>query len=672
MVISNMEHFNYGLTIQKSLSSSSSEEKTISMSTMSTAAAGKKNTTVTSTSTTAYDGDDDEGTSQLPPPPPQLPPAAVAAPEAGEKSSTVTSATTQVQVPQILRDDADSPPLLPERKNNNNNNVTLQSQTTPPPTTTTPKQPGTAEEAAGTSTPFVQGLHDAPQSPSPPQPSLVQNDNNKKNDDNDQSSHKSDVDSNGNKSDNSSKNPFQRIILMGQFNYVKSDFDINVLQRWIQKFTPIFGKVFIRGEFWNITQLEQIRTAIPGIEIEPPDSTYTKPNKYGKYTGFYTPMSNLKHALLEYQQYFPDLYDGILYMHDDSIPNLQVLAGLQEKEEDAADVVDNNYHRDIGGNLQSEHGRKYGIVGTTLGTMNYIQKNDYSYINPRDVLRKKMLTNKSNAEEVQDDDDNNDNLEGKYKYLLRKSYRIYATTTTTNSNNNTDAGKSSENDTTSLLQQLPFATIDGTYKTQTIQELHKNKLDNWNQRPLRTCMGGQYNMVQSISTNSTLQQKYFEYYDYDNFNNNDANNNTNNPFMIFPAYTQSDLLYMPFTYTSTFVELATLLEQHNVWIECAIPTIVDQIQRIHGVGVSAGAGISTTDQGRNYHVSVPVEVNVIPLCTSWKSSRGKSYMALVCANATNPYYHGVYHPIKPGVDINGWEKVFDRINDKYLQSIGIS
>ena len=661
VVVSNMEHFS-GSTIQKSLSSS--EEKTLSMM-ATTAAIGKKNTTVTSTKTTtakAHDGhdgshDDDEGsksgtsnqnkvnmTSQppQPPPPPPLPSVLVAA-ETAETGESVATATTSVS--QILHD--------------TNNNVTLQSQTPPP---TTPKQPGaTAEGGAGASgaSTSVRGIHDEQDSPQP-----LDQDSNKKEDDNDLSRDKVDDNNNNNKN---SKNPFQRIILMGQFNYVKSDFNINVLKRWIEKFTPIFGKVIIRGEFWNITQIEEIRAAIPNIDIQRPDSTYTKPNKYGKYTGFYTPMSNLKHALLEYQN-FSNLYDGVLYMHDDSIPNLQVLAGIQHGESDDDDDKEyyyNSYYyrRDIGGNLQSEHARKYGIVGTTLGTMNYIQKNDYSYINPRDVLRKKMLMNTLNEEVV--DDHDHDNLEGKYKFLLRKSYRIYAKSP--NSNNNTN----------NVFH--PFGTIDGTYKTKTMHELNNNKLDNWNMRPQKRCMGGQYDMVHSFSSRNRtlLQQKYFEYDDYKynhNYNNNtnNTNNNTNNnPYMIFPAYTQSDLLYMPFTYTSTFVQLATLLEKYNVWIECAIPTIVDQIQRIHGVGAGTGTS-SSTNQGRNHSVPVPVVVNVIPLCTSWKSSRGKPYMALVCVNATNPTYHGVYHPIKPGVDINGWEKVFDRINDKYLQSIGIS
>ena len=611
MVVSNMEHFSGStMTLQQTLSSQA--EKSASTLTSASTSIGKRSNNVTSVT-------------------PQTPPETVAAmEEAGE------SATSTTKVVQVLPDDA------PSSSNNQNKNETL-----------------AVAEGAGTSsvstTKVVQVLHDVP-SPSPAPPSLVLHDDNNKNDTHG-NREDNDEDSNNNNKNNANKkqNPFQRIILMGQFNYPKVEID--VLRRWINKFTPIFGKVIIRGEFWNSTRINEIRTAIPNIDIQLSDNTFTKPNKYGKYTGFFTPMSNLKHALLDYQN-LTDVFDGILYMHDDSIPNLQVLAGVQQQQDDNFDNDGNQYnsgyyHRDIGGNLQSEHVRNYGIVGTTLGTMNTIKHNDYSYINPREVvpLHKDMIGNEKEYHE----------LHGKFSYLSRKSYRIYAST------------------------QLPFATIDGTYQTQTMQELHKNKLDNWNQRTLGDrCMGGQYNMIQSISKNRTLFDKYFEYDNDDdndngtdggsNNNNYDKNNtndfkNTNNPYMIFAAHTQADLLYMPFTYTSTFVELATLLEMYQVWIECAIPTIVDQIQRLHSNGASTTNTNETSSSSRNINNKGGVPVNVIPLCTSWKGSRGKPYMALVCVNATNPYYHGVYHPIKPGVDIDGWENVFDIVNDKYLQSI---
>ena len=225
-------------------------------------------------------------------------------------------------------------------------------------------------------------------------------------------------------------NPFEHIILMGQFNW--EDVPIEVVEKWVTVMSKVFGKVVIRGEFWNITKFEETFGSNTSIDVKLSDGSLQQP--YWKRNGFFTPMNNMKHVLLEYNQYDIDnnkTYDGVLYMHDDSIPNLNIIAQ----------------------GLMTQHDRQHTIVGTDIGKD--INK-DFSYTNPRTLLQSNH--NKSQIE---------------ISRIEKTAYRLYPKNTT-----------------------HPFSDVYGKNGMNNSREFHKQYLDKWGMRVAGDrCMNGQYAMT---------------------------------------------------------------------------------------------------------------------------------------------------------------------------------
>lgn len=106
--------------------------------------------------------------------------------------------------------------------------------------------------------------------------------------------------------------------------------------------------------------------------------------------------------------------------------------------------------------------------------------------------------------------------------------------------------------------------------------------------------------------------------------------------IIFPSYTQADFLFVPTKYSDEFAEAARLHLKHEVWLECALPQIVDMI--------------------RQQTNALPV--HVVKLCTTFHPVRGKEFMA--SRKCRNKGSIGVVHPLKLGkVGYDAFERVMD-------------
>jgi hypothetical protein len=105
----------------------------------------------------------------------------------------------------------------------------------------------------------------------------------------------------------------QNVALMGQFNFPGST--DNVVY-WIQKWRRFFDTIVVRGPF-NQTQLQQFESHSVAVYYggSPP------------LNGFYSPISNLMHTLLQFKE--SNVIEGVLYIHDDLLLNLtELLQGI--------------------------------------------------------------------------------------------------------------------------------------------------------------------------------------------------------------------------------------------------------------------------------------------------------------------------------------------------------
>ena len=421
---------------------------------------------------------------------------------------------------------------------------------------------------------------------------------------------------------------------MGQFNYDR--FDVSVLQRWLEKVGSVgFGKVVIRGEFWNQTRIDELRrtltvtaAAVVGrdenghhydycydgnggndetiVDIRPPpDNTWPFSRRMTQ-RGFFSPLGNLANVLMENcccTNNALRTYDGVLYVHDDSIFNVELLAEryLKSKRQRTTTIIGTDLGRptERGGDMTmkgNDHdGHDDGRGSSTI-------RLDRSYEDP--TIRRGT-------------DENETELQWKYA-IKRRSYRIYPKNTT-----------------------HPWTDIDGGHPTTNFGQLHTEILDDWKVRKRNDgrCMKGQYNLSLDDAA-----ARYFEY-DGDEEHGGGDNDNDRSPYLVFPSYTQADFLYVPMQYAKPFYELADLHNKHKVWIECSIPAVVYQLRRLYGASVA-----------------------VVPLCTSWDPElRGMSKMVHDCINVSGRNFHGFYHPVKASDNISEYERVFDLINGPWIR-----
>jgi hypothetical protein len=325
------------------------------------------------------------------------------------------------------------------------------------------------------------------------------------------------------------------------------------------------------------------------VDIQPPpNNTYPFKKRRMSQRGFFSPLGNLANVLLE--NYSDDdgddgsnNYDGVLYFHDDSILNVEMLAKQY---------------------LATKHQRTTSIIGTDLGRpIERTNKLDRSYEDP---VRHNLQDDPSSSETQEQE-------QQQWTYTMKqRSYRIYPRNTT-----------------------HPFTDINGQHPSMNYKQLQDDALDDWPMRTMKDgrCMVGQYKLSQD-----PLAEPYYEF--------DKSSDSSHRQFMLFPSYTQADFLYVPMRYAKPFHTIANLHNNHGIWIECSISSVVYQLSRLY----------------RN-----DISVSVVPLCTEWDAKkRGKSIMIEQCLEASGNQFHGFFHPIKPSLNIDEWERLFDIINKPWI------
>jgi hypothetical protein len=104
-------------------------------------------------------------------------------------------------------------------------------------------------------------------------------------------------------------------------------------------------------------------------------------------------------------------------------------------------------------------------------------------------------------------------------------------------------------------------------------------------------------------------------------------------------YTQADFLFVPTRFSEEFAEAADLHLKHGVYLECAVPKIVDMIRQ----------------QSKRED---EVQVRVVKLCTCWGGRRARP--AAMINDLCKQYgKFGIAHPVK----ISGSLQVFSEQMD---------
>jgi hypothetical protein len=113
----------------------------------------------------------------------------------------------------------------------------------------------------------------------------------------------------------------------------------------------------------------------------------------------------------------------------------------------------------------------------------------------------------------------------------------------------------------------------------------------------------------------------------------------NGTSLVFPSQAQADFLFVPTKYADDCYEAAEILFKHKVFLECAVPTIVQMIHHVSG--------------------EKPAFVR---LCTTWGARRGSPGMTDICFRNEGPISFGIIHSLKIGkVGRDIWNAFYDAV-----------
>ncbi len=107
----------------------------------------------------------------------------------------------------------------------------------------------------------------------------------------------------------------------------------------------------------------------------------------------------------------------------------------------------------------------------------------------------------------------------------------------------------------------------------------------------------------------------------------------------FPGYAQSDFLYAPLQYTDLLERATRPHIESSVFLECAIPTILQWVIKSASRLKEKFGGNQTT----SFPSPVPT-IQKVPLCTDFSESRGTQEMLFNCLRVSSDW--GFYHPFK--------------------------
>jgi len=120
--------------------------------------------------------------------------------------------------------------------------------------------------------------------------------------------------------------------------------------------------------------------------------------------------------------------------------------------------------------------------------------------------------------------------------------------------------------------------------------------------------------------------------------------------VTFRIKEQTDFLFIPSVLANEFADAAEWLSDSNVFLECAGPSLVQQMQSHNNATV------------RN-----------VKLCTHWLEQRKDLLQFLpnlsndsesICNIPDSNYT--LYHPIKLSIGLQNWGKAFDKLNELYV------
>ncbi|GFH56578.1 hypothetical protein CTEN210_13054 [Chaetoceros tenuissimus] len=116
---------------------------------------------------------------------------------------------------------------------------------------------------------------------------------------------------------------------------------------------------------------------------------------------------------------------------------------------------------------------------------------------------------------------------------------------------------------------------------------------------------------------------------------------------LVPRFVQSDMLFMPTAFAEHFAEGAELHKRHNIWLECAVPNIVDMIHQQNEESFS-WRKINLCTEFKNDKIR-KYGKNLIDFCMSKDDAKGKEF--------------GVFHPVKMMREgLKEYDRLLDWIN----------
>ena len=122
--------------------------------------------------------------------------------------------------------------------------------------------------------------------------------------------------------------------------------------------------------------------------------------------------------------------------------------------------------------------------------------------------------------------------------------------------------------------------------------------------------------------------------------------NDGDPFFSVPNQQRSDFLYVPTRLADQFEAIALLMVANNVFLECAIPTIVDVLS---GKLQKHTSAISANEVGLRF----------VGWCDEQGNATTRSTLEMI-ANCRSHYPYSIIHPYKLNVGgYKAWDRVFD-------------
>ena len=122
--------------------------------------------------------------------------------------------------------------------------------------------------------------------------------------------------------------------------------------------------------------------------------------------------------------------------------------------------------------------------------------------------------------------------------------------------------------------------------------------------------------------------------------------------MIFPSFTQADFLFIPTKYADTFSLASRLHAKHGIWLEIAIPKIIDMIrQKYKGVRTRTLKLCTSFEHKRKY------PFRLMDYCNGYKVVIGGLHPAKIDKNSTLDY-----SPVTADT-YNGFDTLFDAMGE---------